>query len=93
MHILLEHTVLGACTSIISQDGVQYRNFSKVCCAKLSDVSARRPTFQVEDKPLANNVAYTTGTLSVHTDYPAMSSPPGVSPASSDPRPPARMLS
>lgn len=36
------------------------------------------PTFQVEDKQMANNVAYTSGTLSAHTDYPALSSPPGV---------------
>ncbi|XP_022053975.2 gamma-butyrobetaine dioxygenase [Acanthochromis polyacanthus] len=35
-------------------------------------------TFQVEDKPMANNVAYTTGTLSTHTDYPALHSPPGI---------------
>lgn len=35
-------------------------------------------TWQVEDKPKANNVAYTTGRLSQHTDYPAMDYAPGV---------------
>lgn len=35
-------------------------------------------TWQVEDKPQANNVAYTTGRLSQHTDYPAMDYAPGV---------------
>lgn len=38
-----------------------------------------RYTFQVQDKYMANNVAYTTETLSLHTDYPALHSPPGVS--------------
>ncbi|TRY82046.1 hypothetical protein DNTS_006688 [Danionella cerebrum] len=35
-------------------------------------------TWQVQDKPQANNVAYTSGELSLHTDYPALHHPPGV---------------
>ncbi|XP_058402139.1 gamma-butyrobetaine dioxygenase [Diceros bicornis minor] len=35
-------------------------------------------TWQVQDKIDANNVAYTTGKLSFHTDYPALRHPPGV---------------
>ncbi|XP_011360879.1 gamma-butyrobetaine dioxygenase [Pteropus medius] len=35
-------------------------------------------TWQVQDKINANNVAYTTGKLSFHTDYPALHHPPGV---------------
>ncbi|XP_056134384.1 gamma-butyrobetaine dioxygenase [Lampris incognitus] len=35
-------------------------------------------TWQVQDKPMANNVAYTSGMLSLHTDYPALHFPPGV---------------
>ncbi|XP_012986944.1 gamma-butyrobetaine dioxygenase isoform X1 [Esox lucius] len=35
-------------------------------------------TWQVQDKPQANNVAYTSGKLSLHTDYPALHYPPGV---------------
>ncbi|KAL6113554.1 bbox1 [Pungitius sinensis] len=35
-------------------------------------------TWQVQDKPMANNVAYTSGKLSLHTDYPAMHFAPGV---------------
>ncbi|KAK1335865.1 hypothetical protein QTO34_003663 [Cnephaeus nilssonii] len=35
-------------------------------------------TWQVQDKIDANNVAYTTGKLSFHTDYPALHHPPGV---------------
>lgn len=35
-------------------------------------------TWQVQDKPMANNVAYTSGELSLHTDYPALHHPPGV---------------
>ncbi|XP_066509346.1 gamma-butyrobetaine dioxygenase-like [Hoplias malabaricus] len=35
-------------------------------------------TWQVQDKPMANNVAYTSGKLSLHTDYPALHRPPGV---------------
>uniref|UniRef100_A0A1A8HL16 gamma-butyrobetaine dioxygenase n=1 Tax=Nothobranchius korthausae TaxID=1143690 RepID=A0A1A8HL16_9TELE len=35
-------------------------------------------TWQVQDKPMANNVAYTSGKLSLHTDYPALHFPPGV---------------
>lgn len=35
-------------------------------------------TWQVQDKIDANNVAYTTGKLSFHTDYPALLHPPGV---------------
>ncbi|XP_004644181.1 gamma-butyrobetaine dioxygenase [Octodon degus] len=35
-------------------------------------------TWQVQDKINANNVAYTTGKLSFHTDYPAFHHPPGV---------------
>ncbi|KAM9494945.1 gamma-butyrobetaine dioxygenase isoform 1-T2 [Clarias gariepinus] len=35
-------------------------------------------TWQVQDKPMANNVAYTSGKLSLHTDYPALHHPPGV---------------
>ncbi|KPP61627.1 gamma-butyrobetaine dioxygenase-like, partial [Scleropages formosus] len=35
-------------------------------------------TFQVQDKLDANNVAYTAGDLSLHTDYPALQHPPGV---------------
>lgn len=38
-----------------------------------------RHTWQVQDKPMANNVAYTSGKLSLHTDYPALNFPPGVS--------------
>jgi len=38
-----------------------------------------RPTWQVQDKPMANNVAYTSGKLSLHTDYPALHAAPGVS--------------
>ncbi|KAJ7399735.1 Gamma-butyrobetaine dioxygenase [Pitangus sulphuratus] len=36
------------------------------------------PTWQVQDKADANNVAYTTGKLSFHTDYPVLQHPPGV---------------
>ncbi|XP_029954656.1 gamma-butyrobetaine dioxygenase [Salarias fasciatus] len=36
------------------------------------------PTWQVQDKPDANNVAYTSGKLSQHTDYPALHFAPGV---------------
>ncbi|KAM9408529.1 gamma-butyrobetaine dioxygenase isoform 1-T2 [Pholidichthys leucotaenia] len=35
-------------------------------------------TWQVQDKPMANNVAYTSGKLSLHTDYPALHFAPGV---------------
>ncbi|XP_069761392.1 gamma-butyrobetaine dioxygenase [Narcine bancroftii] len=35
-------------------------------------------TWQVEDKSDANNVAYTSGELSLHTDYPALHHPPGI---------------
>uniref|UniRef100_A0AAQ4QJL1 Butyrobetaine (gamma), 2-oxoglutarate dioxygenase (gamma-butyrobetaine hydroxylase) 1 n=1 Tax=Gasterosteus aculeatus aculeatus TaxID=481459 RepID=A0AAQ4QJL1_GASAC len=35
-------------------------------------------TWQVQDKPMANNVAYTSGKLGLHTDYPAMHFAPGV---------------
>lgn len=35
-------------------------------------------TWQVEDKPDANNVAYTSGELKLHTDYPALHHPPGI---------------
>lgn len=35
-------------------------------------------TWHVQDKIDANNVAYTTGKLSFHTDYPALHHPPGV---------------
>ncbi|XP_041845859.1 gamma-butyrobetaine dioxygenase isoform X2 [Melanotaenia boesemani] len=35
-------------------------------------------TWQVQDKPMANNVAYTAGKLSLHTDYPALHFAPGV---------------
>ncbi|KAM8939166.1 gamma-butyrobetaine dioxygenase [Pelodytes ibericus] len=35
-------------------------------------------TWQVLDKTDANNVAYTSGKLSLHTDYPALQYPPGV---------------
>ncbi|XP_018419592.1 PREDICTED: gamma-butyrobetaine dioxygenase isoform X2 [Nanorana parkeri] len=35
-------------------------------------------TWQVQDKVDANNVAYTSGKLSLHTDYPALHYPPGV---------------
>lgn len=35
-------------------------------------------TWQVQDKPMANNVAYTSGKLSQHTDYPALHFAPGV---------------
>ncbi|XP_065123739.1 gamma-butyrobetaine dioxygenase [Paramisgurnus dabryanus] len=35
-------------------------------------------TWQVQDKAMANNVAYTSGKLSLHTDYPALHHPPGV---------------
>ncbi|XP_061466580.1 gamma-butyrobetaine dioxygenase isoform X2 [Rhineura floridana] len=36
------------------------------------------PTWQVQDKVDANNVAYTTEKLSFHTDYPALQFPPGI---------------
>ncbi|XP_068801410.1 gamma-butyrobetaine dioxygenase [Struthio camelus] len=36
------------------------------------------PTWQVQDKTDANNVAYTSGKLSFHTDYPVLQHPPGV---------------
>ncbi|XP_019375035.1 PREDICTED: gamma-butyrobetaine dioxygenase [Gavialis gangeticus] len=36
------------------------------------------PTWQVQDKMDANNVAYTTGKLNFHTDYPVLQHPPGV---------------
>lgn len=36
------------------------------------------PTWQVQDKMDANNVAYTTEKLSFHTDYPVLQHPPGV---------------
>ncbi|XP_004941389.2 gamma-butyrobetaine dioxygenase isoform X1 [Gallus gallus] len=35
------------------------------------------PTWQVQDKADANNVAYTTGKLCFHTDYPVLQHPPG----------------
>ncbi|XP_034414224.1 gamma-butyrobetaine dioxygenase isoform X2 [Cyclopterus lumpus] len=35
-------------------------------------------TWQVQDKFMANNVAYTSGKLSLHTDYPALHFAPGV---------------
>ncbi|XP_058485176.1 gamma-butyrobetaine dioxygenase [Solea solea] len=35
-------------------------------------------TWQVQDKYMANNLAYTSKKLSVHTDYPALNFPPGV---------------
>ncbi|XP_026175390.1 gamma-butyrobetaine dioxygenase [Mastacembelus armatus] len=35
-------------------------------------------TWQVQDKNMANNVAYTSGKLSQHTDYPALHFAPGV---------------
>lgn len=35
-------------------------------------------TFKVQDKPMANNVAYTSDKCSFHTDYPALDYPPGV---------------
>ncbi|NXL92114.1 BODG dioxygenase, partial [Alectura lathami] len=35
-------------------------------------------TWQVQDKADANNVAYTPGKLSFHTDYPVLQNPPGV---------------
>ncbi|CAJ1049241.1 gamma-butyrobetaine dioxygenase [Xyrichtys novacula] len=35
-------------------------------------------TWQVQDKYMANNVAYTSGRLSLHTDYPALHFAPGV---------------
>ncbi|KAJ8333960.1 hypothetical protein SKAU_G00412790 [Synaphobranchus kaupii] len=35
-------------------------------------------TWQVQDKLGANNVAYTSGKLSLHTDYPALHHPPGI---------------
>ncbi|KAJ0001866.1 hypothetical protein NQD34_001662 [Periophthalmus magnuspinnatus] len=35
-------------------------------------------TFKVQDKPMANNVAYTAEKCSFHTDYPALHYPPGV---------------
>ena len=38
-----------------------------------------RHTWQVQDKYMANNVAYTAGRLSLHTDYPALHYTPGVS--------------
>ncbi|KAM8807403.1 gamma-butyrobetaine dioxygenase [Eudromia elegans] len=36
------------------------------------------PTWLVQDKADANNVAYTRGPLALHTDYPALQHPPGV---------------
>ncbi|XP_053245446.1 gamma-butyrobetaine dioxygenase [Podarcis raffonei] len=36
------------------------------------------PTWQVQDKADANNVAYTTEKLSFHTDYPVLQFPPGI---------------
>ncbi|KAJ6652656.1 hypothetical protein lerEdw1_011226 [Lerista edwardsae] len=36
------------------------------------------PTWQVQDKAEANNVAYTSEKLSFHTDYPALQFPPGL---------------
>ncbi|KAM6459360.1 gamma-butyrobetaine dioxygenase isoform 1-T6 [Liasis olivaceus] len=36
------------------------------------------PTWQVQDKVDANNVAYTTEKLSFHTDYPVLQFPPGI---------------
>ncbi|XP_015719005.1 gamma-butyrobetaine dioxygenase [Coturnix japonica] len=36
------------------------------------------PTWQVQDKADANNVAYTTEKLCFHTDYPVLQHPPGV---------------
>ncbi|XP_061101287.1 gamma-butyrobetaine dioxygenase [Conger conger] len=35
-------------------------------------------TWNVQEKLAANNVAYTSGDLSLHTDYPALHHPPGV---------------
>lgn len=37
-----------------------------------------RHTWKVQDKSMANNVAYTTEKFSFHTDYPALHFPPGV---------------
>ncbi|CAI9567356.1 unnamed protein product, partial [Staurois parvus] len=37
-----------------------------------------RYTWHVQDKVDANNVAYTSGKLSLHTDYPALQYPPGI---------------
>ena len=42
-------------------------------------ISVLRHTWQVQDKHMANNVAYTSGKLSLHTDYPALHFAPGVS--------------
>lgn len=42
-------------------------------------ISVLRHTWQVQDKYMANNVAYTSGRLSLHTDYPALHFAPGVS--------------
>ncbi|XP_044281694.1 gamma-butyrobetaine dioxygenase isoform X2 [Varanus komodoensis] len=36
------------------------------------------PTWQVQDKADANNVAYTSEKLSFHTDYPVLQFPPGI---------------
>ncbi|XP_015670875.1 gamma-butyrobetaine dioxygenase [Protobothrops mucrosquamatus] len=36
------------------------------------------PTWQVQDKMDANNVAYTSEKLSFHTDYPVLQFPPGI---------------
>uniref|UniRef100_A0A8C5CCB9 Butyrobetaine (gamma), 2-oxoglutarate dioxygenase (gamma-butyrobetaine hydroxylase) 1 n=1 Tax=Gadus morhua TaxID=8049 RepID=A0A8C5CCB9_GADMO len=41
-------------------------------------MGALGPTWQVQDKAMAVNVAYTAGDLSLHTDYPALHHPPGV---------------
>uniref|UniRef100_A0A8C5D3B4 gamma-butyrobetaine dioxygenase n=2 Tax=Gouania willdenowi TaxID=441366 RepID=A0A8C5D3B4_GOUWI len=35
-------------------------------------------TFQVQDKPMANNLAYTAGRLSAHTDLPVLQYTPGI---------------
>lgn len=49
------------------------------CSDPSSPLCFHRHTWQVQDKPMANNVAYTSGRLSLHTDYPALHHPPGVS--------------
>ena len=46
---------------------------------EMNILSLCSPTWQVQDKAMAVNVAYTAGDLSLHTDYPALHHPPGVS--------------
>ncbi|RLV91442.1 hypothetical protein DV515_00014108 [Chloebia gouldiae] len=59
----------------LRQSNVDFSIFNAELPISLFDF---RPTWQVQDKADANNVAYTTGRLCFHTDYPVLQHPPGV---------------